>query len=128
MRLLIVEPDRILAREYAKSFTQEGFEVIACADAQSAVISCDEKAPDAVLMELQLAGHSGVEFLHEFRSYEDWNDIPVFIYSAIPEYAVGANARIWKSFGVRRFFYKPDTSINQVIGAIKGDLDVQPAI
>jgi hypothetical protein len=73
-------------------------------------------------MEIQLSAHSGVEFLHEFRSYEDWVSIPIFIYSCIPEYALGADPKIWRSFGVERYFYKPHTSLARLIGAVKGAL------
>lgn len=123
MNVLIIEPDKILAKQYQKAFVHAGVDARVCGDAQSAVIAVDEKRPDVVVLELQLAGHSGVEFLHEFRSYEDWVDIPVIVHSSVPEYALGADKNVWKQLGVVRFFYKPKTSLQQLVGAVKSTLN-----
>jgi CheY-like chemotaxis protein len=119
MKALIVEPDTVLARQYQKAFTAGGVDTVVVGDAQQAVIAVDANRPNVVIIELQLAGHSGVEFLHEFRSYEDWADIPVIVHSSVPEYAVGADPKIWQQFGVVRYFYKPKTTLQQLIGAAK---------
>jgi DNA-binding response OmpR family regulator len=122
MDVLIIEPDHILAREIKRAFITAGFKVQISTGAQEAIGTIDKKIPDAIVLELQLASHSGVEFLHEFRSYEDWASIPIFIYSRVPEYALGADQKTWNSYGVARYFYKPKTTFNQLIGAIKGHL------
>lgn len=119
MRVLLVEPDIILARQYQKAFLSSGVDIVVCSNAQSAIVAIDEKVPDVIVLELQLAGHSGIEFLHEFRSYEDWANIPIIMHSSVPEYAVGADSKVWKQLGVERYFYKPKTSIKQLIGAVK---------
>lgn len=123
MNILIVEPDHILAKEYKRAFDSFGHKARICYDAQSAIMAIDKKMPDAVVLELQLTGHSGIEFLHEFRSYEDWAITPVFIHSSVPEYALGADSKTWASFGVVRYFYKPKTSLKQLVGAVNGALD-----
>ena len=123
MKALIVEPDSILARQYQKAFTAGGVDTLVVGDAQHAVVAVDQNRPDIVIIELQLAGHSGVEFLHEFRSYEDWADIPVVVHSSVPEYALGADPKIWQQFGVVRYFYKPKTTLQQLIGAVKTIVD-----
>jgi DNA-binding response OmpR family regulator len=122
MTLLIIEPDRILARQYQKALERAGFKIKLCSNAQKAIAIIDKEPPAAIIMEIQLAGHSGIEFLHEFRTYEDWSVIPVFILSAVPEYALGTDDKTWSSFGVSRYFYKPQTSLVQLVGAIKGAL------
>lgn len=122
MNILIIEPDIILAEAYKKAFEAAGVAVKLCADAQSAIIAIDEQLPKAVILEIQLAGHSGIEFLQEFRSYEDWSDIPVYIHSNVPEYVVNNNPNTWKTYGVKRYFYKPQTSMQQLIGTVKGAL------
>lgn len=123
MNVLIIEPDVILAKQYQKAFEHAGVEARICADAQTAVIAIDDKRPSVVVLELQLAGHSGVEFLHEFRSYEDWADIPVVVHSSVPEYAIGASKNTWKQLGVTRYFYKPKTSLQQLVGAAKSTVN-----
>lgn len=122
MNVLIIEPDRILAKEYKKAFEIAGLEVRCSNNAQEAIIKIDKKTPDVVILEIQLAGHSGIEFLHEFRSYDDWTKVPVFIYSSVPEYAFAVDPKLWTTFGIKRYFYKPKTPINQLIGAVKETL------
>jgi DNA-binding response OmpR family regulator len=119
MNVLIIEPDRILAAAYKRAFDQAAYQTRICNDAQTAVALIDKLAPDAVILELQLAGHSGIEFLHEFRSYDDWAEIPVFIYSKVPEYRFKVEPATWQAFGVRHYFYKPEITVSQLIGAIK---------
>lgn len=123
MRVLIIEPDHILAREYQKAFVAAKVDATVSYDAQHAIMSIDESRPDVVVLELQLAGHSGVEFLHEFRSYEDWATIPVIIHSSVPEYALGVDKKMWTSLGVVRYFYKPKTNLQQLVGAVKSTVD-----
>lgn len=119
MNVLIVEPDTVLARQYQNVFKAGGVQAFIAHDAQSAVAAVDKNKPDLVILELQLAGHSGIEFLHEFRSYEDWANIPVVIYSSVPEYILGVDKKVWQQFGVKRYFYKPKTSLQQLLGVAK---------
>jgi DNA-binding response OmpR family regulator len=119
MNILIIEPDYILAKEYKNAFDQAGFVANVSYDAQSAIAAVDKLSPVAIILELQLAGHSGVEFLHEFRSYDDWSKIPVFIYSRLPEYLFKVEPSTWLAFGVQRYFYKPKVPLNRLIGVVK---------
>ncbi len=54
-------------------------------NAQKAIEMVDENIPDAIVAELQLTSHSGIEFLYELRSYKDLQRVPVIIYSIVPE-------------------------------------------
>mgnify|MGYP003612042132 CR=1 FL=1 len=119
MKVLIIEPDHILGQAYKKAFTEAGIAIKIASNAQGAIATIDETKPDVVVLEIQMASHSGVEFLHEFRSYEDLNDIPIVMYSSVPEYAFGIDTKTWNNLGVVRYFYKPKTNLNQLIGAVK---------
>ncbi len=54
MRVLIVEDDAIIAMDIAMLVTELGHET--CATAASATEACACAAPDAVLMDIRLAG------------------------------------------------------------------------
>jgi DNA-binding response OmpR family regulator len=123
MLVLIIEPDRILAKEYKKAFEGVGIEVVLCSDAQSAIGLVDHQKPDAVIVELQLAGHSGIDFLYEFRSYEDLSRVPLFIYSSVPEYAFDPDKKTWESLGVERYLYKPKVQIDRLVGIVKSKIE-----
>ena len=118
MRVLIVEPDKILAKAYVQHFTAAGLNVLVARDGQTAVHSIDEEMPDALVLELQLGAHSGIEFLHELRSYEDWAGIPIIVNSSVPKDAFGVSDAAWQRLGISWYFYKPKTSSKQLIGAL----------
>ena len=66
MHILLIEPSRLLAEQYCRFFESRGHSIAWREDAQGGVIAADEQKPDVVIVELLLAGHSGVEFLYEF--------------------------------------------------------------
>jgi CheY-like chemotaxis protein len=78
-KILIIEPDVLLAKTYRRAIEDAGFRVLLAADAQAAVHLLDENELNLVLMEVQLAGHNGVEFIYEMRSYPEWREIPIII-------------------------------------------------
>jgi CheY-like chemotaxis protein len=96
-RIILLEPDRILAEVYRQMLTVEGHDVIPCASAQAAIMAADDAKPDLIILELQLIEHSGIEFLYEFRSYPDWARVPVLIQSHVPAGEFAANWQLLKS-------------------------------
>lgn len=118
-QILLVEPDRVLANLYSKALTSSGHQVEVATSAQSAIHAVDHLKPAVVILELQLINHSGIEFLYEFRSYPEWQNIPVLVLSNIPlvEFA-GSQALLAKELGVDSYFYKPATSIKRLISAV----------
>jgi len=112
MHILFIEPDRLLARTYRQALELAGHTVHVAATAQAAVQAADEQRPDVVILELQLVGHSGIEFLYEFRSYDDWQAVPVVVLSLVPpgEFA-GSRQLLAEQLGVHNYLYKPHTSL-----------------
>jgi DNA-binding response OmpR family regulator len=112
----MIEPDVVLARTFREVLEQAGHQVVVCREAQEAVFSVDDAKPAVILLELQLVGHSGIEFLYELRSYADWRDIPVVIISNVPPYEFKANAELLRnSLGVSDYRYKPQTSLADLL-------------
>ncbi|MDB5185386.1 MAG: Signal transduction histidine kinase [Candidatus Saccharibacteria bacterium] len=126
--VLLVEPDRVLADTYRRAFIADGYSVTMCASAQSAIFAADEKRPDVVVAELQLIRHSGIEFLYEFRSYDDWHDVPVVINSQVPP---SEFSRSWqllnRELGVEQYYYKPSTTLATLLSAIRRLTNPLPA-
>lgn len=119
MRILLIEPDKILASTYKRALVLAGHQVTMCAGAQAAIIAADQTQPDVVVLELQLPGHSGIEFLHEFRSYSDWSKVPVVVQSIVP---AGEFAASWPllsgRLGVTEYLYKPLTSLQRLTQSV----------
>lgn len=117
--ILLVEPDKLLASTYRQAFEAAGHRVVMTASAQSAIFSADESRPDVVVLELQLIGHSGLEFLYEFRSYPEWQHIPVVICSTVPAGEFGGSWQLLKDqLGVRAYHYKPLVSLQTLLRTI----------
>lgn len=114
MKLLLLEPNRLLAEQYQSYLETQRHTVVWRTDAQAGVITADDYKPDLVIFELLMAGHSGIEFLYEFRSYPDWLNVPVIILSGISERASGVPASTLEELGVNAYLYKPDITLKQL--------------
>jgi DNA-binding response OmpR family regulator len=124
MHILLIEPDKILAGTYRQALEHAGHSVSVSHNAQDAVHHADEKTPDAVVLELQLAGHSGVEFLYEFRSYPEWQQVPLILHTLVPPQALRISEQLLDQLHVNAYFYKPSTSLRKLIRSVS---DVQLA-
>jgi CheY-like chemotaxis protein len=86
------------------------------ATAQEAVYAIDTQIPDLVVVELQLAGHSGIEFLYEIRSYPEWERIPIVVHTHVPPGVFTGSAHIMREqFGVKSYHYKPVTALRSLL-------------
>lgn len=113
-RILLLEPNRLLAKQYAAFLKSKGHSVVACEDAQSGINAADGKAPDLIIAELLLAGHSGIEFLYEFRSYAEWCQVPVLILSSVPLAEASIPPGTMQELGVSDYLYKSDTTLERL--------------
>ena len=119
MHILLIEPDKKLAGTYKAALEQQAHNVQLAAHAQDAVHQADTQRPNLILLELQLAKHNGIEFLHEFRSYPEWQDIPVILLTMVPPSSLNITEEIMQSFGIVRCLYKPATSLKQLLEAVE---------
>lgn len=117
--ILLIEPDHALARTYVQALQHAGHQVVHATGAQEAIQAADETGPDVVVLELRLAVHDGIEFLHEFRSYQEWRKIPVVINTYLEPTALEpVMPGLEQDFGVRACLYKPHSSLQQLISAV----------
>jgi DNA-binding response OmpR family regulator len=124
-RILLVEPDRVLAETYQQALLNGKHKVVVCAGAQAAITAADKRQPDLVILELQLVEHSGIEFLYEFRSYPEWQAIPVLVQTTVPPVEFTDNWQLLKnSLGVTNYLYKSQTSLRQLLAAVQDGLAV----
>ena len=118
--VLLIEPDHALARTYVHAMQHAGYQVTHVVTAQDAIHTADEPKPDVVVLELRLAIHDGVEFLHEFRSYSEWQQIPVVVNTHLePSVVAGVREALERDFGVVACLYKPATSLQQLLSVVK---------
>lgn len=116
MRILIVEPDKILGRTYKKAL--EPFcEVVLANSALDAINRADHATPDLILLEPYMARHNGMEFLYELKSYHEWSKVQIIILSSgdiSGDYkTASSDLRIIKSL------QKSQTSLEEIVEEVK---------
>lgn len=112
--VLLVEPDRVLARTYRDMLTNRGLQVVVAHHAQDAVACADAQQPDVVVADIQLGAHNGLEFLYEFRSYAEWQRIPVVVLTTVPPHNLLITAQQMDQLGIFTCLYKPATTLVQL--------------
>lgn len=110
-RVLLIEPDKILAAQTSAYLSSHGFSVQVVHDAQQAIIAVDKSPVDIVVLEVVLAQHSGIEFLYEFRSYGEWRSVPAIVLSRVRGQELGLTPKIRQQLGVGAVLYKPEASL-----------------
>lgn len=119
-KVLLIEPDAALARTYMQALQHVGYVVTHVNSAQDAIDAADAQTPDAVVLELQLAVHDGIEFLHEFRSHSEWQSIPVIVNTNLtPQALAPVQGALAGDLGVVEVLYKPRTSLQQLISSVR---------
>lgn len=122
-QILLLEPDWPLAEIYRRALAGQGHSVVLCASAQAGILAADQRSPDLLIVELQLIEHSGIEFLYEFRSYPEWQAVPVILQSGLPFREVADSWELLQTqLQVRRYLYKPETSLRQLLSAVHREL------
>lgn len=117
MNILLIEPDAKLARTYQQALKRAGHSVRVAAHAQGAIDRADDSIPDLVILELQLVAHNGFEFLHEFRSYPEWQHVPVLLLTNVV--SASLETASLASLGVVGYLYKPATSLQKLVTTIE---------
>jgi DNA-binding response OmpR family regulator len=125
-QILLLEADRLLADNVKNYLIKAGHEVQWCAEPQAAVHAADVQTPDLLILDLLLASHSGAEFLYEFRSYPDWQNTPVIIFSSLSPEEVQEAAPALTQLNITAYYHKPHTSLAELAHAV--DEALQPAI
>lgn len=119
MNILLIEPDKKLGETYKRALTNPGHTVHWAAHAQDAVHSADLSRPQLIILELQLAGHNGIEFLYEFRSYPEWQGIEVLVLTVVPPASLEITQEMMDSLGIAHCLYKPATTLKQLVRAVE---------
>ncbi len=118
-KILIVEPDKVLASTYSAFLSKNGFEVFCSHNAQDAMLKVDQYKPDLIILELRLISNSGVELLREIRSYPDLNYIKIIILSMVKINNLSNNwFRIKDDFDISEFLYKPETTLSELLNIV----------
>ncbi len=122
VNILLIEPDKVLAGKIGLYFANAKHKVLVHSDLQQAVISADKYKIAAVITEFQLAGRSGAEFLYEFRSYPDWQAVPVIIYSNLSPEELDTYSSTFDDLHIYKILSKHRTSLAELLQTVDQSL------
>jgi CheY-like chemotaxis protein len=117
VKLLIIEPDRILGDILKNDLEKAGHTVVIKRTAQTALDAVDNQ-PDLIILEIQLGLHNGIEFLYELRSYPEWQHIPAVVHTMNPHIHDKQFTAAFAELGIHKIFYKPHTTTNELLQAV----------
>lgn len=126
-RVLLIEPDRQLARRVCDYFRRSDHKIRAFADPQKAIMAADKQPPDIVITEMMLAGRTGAEFLYELRSYPEWQSIPVIVAGRLSAEEIIPYQKTFGQLNVTAYVYKPAMSLAGLMAEANKILQVQAA-
>ncbi len=108
----------MLAKTYSSVLRQAGHKVTWRTSGQKGIEASDKQTPDLIILELQLAGHNGLEFLYELRSYNEWQNLPVIVLSHVPPHTF-KDSVAWPLVNVQAYLYKPTTKLKKLVEIIE---------
>lgn len=119
MYVLVIEPDTLLGQLYGKALLAAGHEVQVVQTAQAAIAVADRRQPDVVVLEPMMPRHNGIEFLYEFKSYSEWQHIPVVIQTVISPEKLTKASVLGNELGVVAVLDKAATSLEALCQAVE---------
>jgi len=81
MRILIADDDRILVHMLSSCLRSKGFSVTVAFDAVQAWMAAVRTPPDAIILDIQMPGGTGLAVLKQLRSSVKTSQIPVLVLS-----------------------------------------------
>ncbi|MEO5357389.1 MAG: response regulator [Nitrospirae bacterium YQR-1] len=125
IRILVVEDERIIAREIEERLKRMGYFVIGIASSgESALQIVYEQMPDIVLMDIRLKGEiDGIEAAKDIRVKYD---IPVIFLTAHSDKATLERAKVTQPYGyLLKPFHEKDISSTIEISMFKHKMDIK---
>jgi DNA-binding NtrC family response regulator len=79
-KILIADPDEVLAVFYSEELSEEGYQVTACSDRAELMHVIMSERPDLILIDTQMVPHPGEGFYHEIENYLP--EVPSILYTS----------------------------------------------
>ncbi len=103
-KILVADDDKVTLETLGAQLRGAGFQVITAMDAMQAFMSAQRNGPDAVLLDIQMPGGTGLDTLKRLRSSSKTQNIPVIAMSAMKDPEWGKRAL---DLGALEFLSKP---------------------
>ena len=81
-KVLLIDDDPFVGTVYGRKLVSAGYNVQVATDGNEGLLALKKFMPDVVLLDLDLPGINGIEWLREVRSYPSLKSLPVVVLSA----------------------------------------------
>ena len=122
MKVLVADDDPIITRLLHSGLRAKGWEVTLAADAMQAVMFASRTPPDAIILDINMPGGTGIGALKRLKASVKTGNIPVLVLSGASDPALPQTV---KDLGADEFLLKPvdldrlDVSLRQMTGTSK---------
>ena len=114
--ILVVEDDEWLAQQHVRTLVAAGFAADYVVHALAAIDAVDVRRPDAIVLDVFLAGPNAFTLLHELRSHSDLAGIPVILCTNSADMIAEEDL---VAYGVERVLDKTTMRPEDLVAAIK---------
>jgi DNA-binding response OmpR family regulator len=104
MKLLIADDDRVLTHLLSSRLRTKGWTVTVAADAMQTMMFAMRTQPDAILLDINMPGGTGIEALRKLKASVKTSPIPVVVLSGSID---PADEPMVRALGAEGFMQKP---------------------
>ncbi len=102
-RILVVDDDKATRDILRTVLSKTGYEVQEASNGKEALEAVSASAPDAIVLDLNMAVMDGFEVISALRVNEVWAKIPIIVVTAVAGFSaahLGARATLLKPFNI----------------------------
>jgi DNA-binding response OmpR family regulator len=115
-RVVVVEDDEWLAEQYLRFLQKAGYDAYHAPHAIEAIDMIDATMPQAIILDVLLAGTTALALLHELKSHSDLADIPIILATNLADQIAIDDV---KSYGVKRILNKATMHPEDIVTAVR---------
>ena len=119
MKVLLADDDRVLTNLLSSKLRVLGVDTVVAHDAMQALMSARRSPPDAIVLDIQMPGGTGLETLRKLKANAKTANIPVVVLTGTGNAQMKSQA---KSLGAEEYLLKPvdPDALYQVLSKIWG--------
>jgi DNA-binding response OmpR family regulator len=116
MKILIADDDPLIVQLVRSGLRAQGWDVLVAADAMQVAMFAMQSTPDAILLDINMPGGTGVTALKRLKQSVKTSQIPVVVLSGTQDPTIPDTVR---ELGAQAFLPKP-VNLDEVVRVLSG--------
>lgn len=117
--VFVIEDDLWQAEQYQRIIAAAGYDVRRYDSGITAIEAIDEMPPAVIVLDMLLAGTTGMTLMHELQSYKDTGEVPIVLCTNLAEHL---ELKDVAPYGVRRILDKTTMQPKDLVTAVRSCL------